>query len=235
MNWGRVVDIIYPRRCVVCEEIIDSNSKGICFECVKKIEYVREPVCKKCGKMILENTVEYCSDCKIKKHTYIQNKSVFLYKGEIQKSIHRFKYENKREYASFFGNEILKMHSDWIIKCKPDCLIPIPLHKSREKQRGFNQAKLLADIIGEALGIPVVDNLLLRVKKTKPQKELNHADRKNNIKKSFIIKENIVELKKSILIDDIYTTGSTLNEAGETLKEAGIMCYGLTLSIGGAD
>ena len=116
---------------------------------------------------------------------------------------------------------------------QPDALIPVPLHKSRMRKRGFNQAALVAERMGERLGIPVEEKLLIRVKKTSPQKELNDSARRENLKNAFQLCGNDVKLKRVVLIDDIYTTGSTLDAAAAALLAAGVeKVYFLSICIG---
>ena len=120
-----------------------------------------------------------------------------------------------------------------LLSWQPDALIPVPLHKSRMRKRGFNQAALVAERMGERLGIPVEEKLLIRVKKTSPQKELNDSARRENLKNAFQLCGNDVKLKRVVLIDDIYTTGSTLDAAAAALLAAGVeKVYFLSICIG---
>ena len=115
----------------------------------------------------------------------------------------------------------------------PQALIPIPLHKDREKTRGYNQAAILAEGISEVTDIPVLENLLIRPNKTKVQKDLSRGERQNNVKRAFHIAKNDVKLKTVVLVDDIYTTGNTILSATEVLKEAGVeKVYFMTLATG---
>lgn len=230
-----MIGAVYPPRCSICEDILENSDIGICKTCFGKLEYISEPVCKQCGKPIFDDTAEFCYDCGRKKHFFLQNKGVFVYRGEMQKSIYRFKYNNKREYGQFYANEIIRAYGDWIKTISPDYLIPIPIYKTKKRTRGFNQSELIADLIGKNLDIPVLNNYLVRVKKTVPQKELNDLERKNNIKNAFKLNKNIVKLRKAILIDDIYTTGSTIDEAARLLADEDIEVYSLTLCIGKGD
>lgn len=151
----------------------------------------------------------------------------------MRASVSRFKYKNRREYADFYVQELLQTCGPAIENWKPDVLIPIPLHKSRRRRRGFNQAELVAKGIGRELGIPVLSDGLIRTKKTVPQKELSDLERKQNLKNAFQLKRNDVRLKKVLLIDDIYTTGSTIDAAAAILLESGVeKVYFLSICIG---
>lgn len=194
---------------------------------------VREPVCMKCGKPLSKEEAEYCPDCLRRKHRYEKRRAVFLYDRVMRASISRFKYHNRREYADFYAEELLRAHGRMLRSWQPDALIPVPLHKSRMRKRGFNQAALVAERMGERLGIPVEEKLLIRVKKTSPQKELNDSARRENLKNAFQLCGNDIKLKRVVLIDDIYTTGSTLDAAAAALLAAGVeKVYFLSICIG---
>jgi ComF family protein len=227
-----ILDIIFPKRCPFCDGVIPPGWQ-ICDDCTGKAELVTEPVCKRCGKPIENSRREYCGDCERKKHFYDAGKAVFVYQGAVQRSLYRFKYANRREYASFYGEMACIQYARWISTLGIEAVIPIPLHRKRRQERGYNQAELLADEIGRRMGIPVEKKLLLRCLNTRPQKELDDRERKKNLKKAFIITQNIVQLRKVLLVDDIYTTGSTVDAAAECLKKSGIQkVYVLCISIG---
>lgn len=185
----------------------------------------------KCGKK-LSAEEEYCTDCKRRKHCYIRGRALYEY-GSAAASIYRLKYGGRQEYAEYFGEEMGRHLGEFIREVKPDALIPVPLHKKRLQKRGYNQAGLLAEALGACLGIPVYDKILIRVKNTMPLKRQNLEERQNNLKKAFNIAQNDVKLNTIIIIDDIYTTGSTLDEAAYALQTAGISkVYFITLACG---
>ena len=151
----------------------------------------------------------------------------------MKESIGRFKYKNRREYGDFYVQEMLRNCGYAVRSWNIDLIVPIPLHKSRRRKRGFNQAELIAKKLGKELGIPVSVDTLFRTRKTKPQKELNDQERKSNLKNAFEIGKNDLEFKKILLIDDIYTTGSTIDIATTILLEHGAeKVYFLSISIG---
>ncbi len=228
-----ILNILYPPTCPICGKILRINNNQICIECKKKITYIQEPICKKCGKVLLFEEQEYCYDCCKKQHSYTRGLALWIYDENLKKSIYRFKYNNKREYAKVYANEIVLHHKRQIKEWNADGIIPIPLHKSKMRSRGFNQAEVLAIELSKQLSIPCYSNLISREKKTLPQKSLNDKQRINNLKNAFKIKQNDVKLNKIILIDDIYTTGVTIDSVTKVLKQEGINeVYFITISIG---
>lgn len=235
--------LLYPDSCPVCGEVQEQLLTGgsaarICPDCEKKVKRVAQPLCMKCGKPLEADRVrrEYCADCMRETHTFVQGKAVFAYQGAIIGSMHRLKYGNRRDYAAVFAREAYETYGDWIRRISPDALVPVPLSKKRRRSRGYNQAQLLAEALSGLTGIPTEDKLLLRVTDTRPQRRLSAKERKNNLENAFQMSKKIVQLEKVLLIDDIYTTGSTADAAAETLMRAGIKkVYVLCICIGGGD
>ena len=236
MNLKKVVDmlggLLYPPRCPVCDEAVPLWERGLCKECIKKIRYVMQPVCCKCGKHLENALEEYCRDCRERTHYYIKGRALYEYK-DIAPALYRFKYSGRREYAKVFGEEITFFLRDFFEEIRPDALVPVPMYRTKERIRGYNQAAVLAQAIGEYTGIPVYKDLVKRIKNTRPLKLLNPEERLNNLKKAFILTENGVKLSVIVIIDDIYTTGSTIDAIAEVLQEnADRKVYFVTLAIG---
>ncbi len=159
--------------------------------------------------------------------------SLFIYNDPVRRSIAYFKYKGRREYADYYAEEMVRNLGRKILSLKPDVLIPVPISTERRKKRGYNQAELLAEGIGRLLNIRVEKDLMVRVRDTAPQKELDRAGRRKNLKRGFKIRADVVKLETAIIIDDIYTTGSTADEIARVLKKAGTdRVYVVTLSSG---
>lgn len=216
-----IIDLLYPRRCPFCDEIVDWG-RMVCPACEERLVFISEPVCKRCGKPLEEETAECCFDCMRKEHAYRAGTALFVHQGAVRDSVYRFKYKNKREYAYFYARQTAKRRGEWIRRRGIEAIVPIPLHKNRQKERGYNQAELYARFLGRLMGIPVVNHCLVRSVDTRPQKELDDVQRKNNLKKAFKCKKNIVQFRYILLVDDIYTTGSTVDAAAMVLKQAGV-------------
>ncbi len=229
----RVESIVFPRRCPVCGEIVTPRGELICPGCIGRLSVIRDPVCCRCGKRVESDRIEYCFDCSRHTHSFIQNMALLEYNEAAKDSMAAVKYKNRREYLDFYGRAICLRFGKRILKLRPQGLVPVPVHKTRKKIRGFNQAELLADIIGEELSIPVYPDALKRIRNTLPQKELGPKDRLKNLTSAFEPGELPANVKTVIIVDDIYTTGSTIEACARALKSAGAEeVYSVTVCIG---
>ena len=195
--------------------------------------YIQEPVCKKCGKPIRFEEDELCYDCQKNELAYEQGKSVWLHKGPVRHSIYQFKYNNKRIYGKFYAEELYRLYGHKMKEWGIDVIIPIPLHRRRKRERGYNQSEIVAKYLGKMSGIRVEQNVLYRIQNTKPQKSLSYKERKANLHNAFLAKGSLKGVRNALLIDDIYTTGNTINEAAKILKDKGALkVFFFTISIG---
>lgn len=229
---GILLDMFYPRRCPVCDKAVKPFGSLICETCKNKFQYINEPYCAKCGKELEEEEREYCGDCRRHRHLYDSGRAVFAYK-DISDSIYRFKYKGRQEYAAYYAGCMAGRLGSWIAMCSPDALVPVPIHDAKRRARGYNQAEALARELGRLMNIPVETKLVKRVRKTAPMKDLSVYERQNNLKRAFKICRNDVKLSTIIIIDDIYTTGSTIDAICYELRKAGVgKIYYAALAIG---
>ncbi|MBO4291203.1 MAG: ComF family protein [Lachnospiraceae bacterium] len=218
--WNSLMQLLFPRRCPVCDGIVTPSGEKICAQCLRKLQPLKAPWCRICG-IGLRREGELCGECRAgRKHFFVRARTLYRYQS-VSQAIYRFKYGGRREYGEFFGEEMAEYLGDFARSIHADGLIPVPLHSKRLSRRGFNQAAVLAHVLGKKWGIPVYEKLLIRRKNTVPLKALNSKERQNNLKKAFHVKENDVKLKTIIMVDDIYTTGATVDEAARTLLDGG--------------
>lgn len=186
----------------------------------------------KCGKPIQRAEQEYCADCVARRHEFEEGRSLWVHKETVCDAIYALKYKNLRINGEILGKELAHYYGGYLRKHGVELLIPVPLHWRRRLQRGYNQAELIAKVLSDDSGIPVDLRLLKRVKSTEAQKNLDPGQRRRNLRGAFCaVKE--VRARRVAVIDDIYTTGSTLDEAARILKRAGAeKVYFLTISIG---
>ena len=228
----KIIKLLWPEICPFCGKIFRD---GICPACKKKLDKltIRHPRCMKCGKPIRKMEQEYCSDCSNLQHNFNEGRSLWIHSIPVSTSIYQFKYHNQRAFAAYYAQEMAVKFETIIWRWKPDIIIPIPLHIRRKRKRGYNQTEILARELGKRLNIPVNSKILKRIKYTHPQKKLDHQARKRNMRNAFRVIGNVKNMKAVLLLDDIYTTGNTIDEAAARLKEAGIEnVYFLTVSIG---
>ena len=238
-----VKEMIYPGRCPVCDGVLstfvikDGKIKRgglIHKDCAEKIRYVKQPVCIKCGKRLkgANRDKEFCEDCAKIKHAYDRGFSLFEYRS-ISGSIYRFKYMGRQEYADFYARATKRVLGKKLSGLGIDLVVPVPMYPKKAAERGYNQAEVYANKVAELLNIPMCANLVGRTRNTLPMKNLDVRGRRNNLKKAFNIQRNDVKFKCVLIIDDIYTTGSTIDEIARLLRMAGVKkVYFLTLAIG---
>lgn len=215
----------------MCDELLpfgfNLENEFLCENCRNKLEFIKEPTCKKCGAMINSSTDIYCARCEDTLWDGFEYGFWILrYNNFVKESIHRIKYAGRREYIDFYGRCIGKIFKNKFKEINPDYLIPVPIHNNRLKERNYNQAKVLADSISNELAkydihIEVNNDLVYRKKNTKVLNKLDGADRAGELKDAFVASD-ASGIEKVVLIDDIYTTGSTINKISEVLKEAGV-------------
>lgn len=230
-----IKELCYPTTCILCGEL---DSRGLCAKCAKKNQIIQEPRCMCCGKPLYEYEQEYCNDCVINKKLFQQGRSLWLHKHEVKHSIYRFKYKNKRVYGEKYAELLVKEYGETIANWKPECILPIPVHKHRKRQRGYNQSEILAKALAEELNreyqvnIRVEANVLQRKKETVFQKKLDNRQRRKNLKGAFSMQSEGELPKRILIVDDIYTTGATLQEISKVLVNSGAEnVFFLTISI----
>ncbi len=231
-NVDKIMKWLWPEVCPFCENVC---RMGICAKCRRELEKLRviEPRCMQCGKPVRHMEQEYCHDFMHTHHYYDRGMSLWLHKHPVSTSIYQFKYHNQRRYGIHFAEELVRIYGRTVIRWNPDVIIPIPLHPKRRRKRGYNQAEIVAEKIGAELGIRVDSSILIRKVNTDPQKKLNHTERKENLKQAFAIRRPLEKGMVILVVDDIYTTGNTIDAAAKVLKDGGAeKVYFLTISIG---
>ena len=229
-------DVFYPEKCMLCGKILEGRESGVCRVCVNKMPYISGDRCIKCSKKT-DGFDNVCVDCASHRHIYRQGYALFGYDGNMERIIADIKYKGKWRNIEWLAKELAYHVSLYIKKWQAQLIVPVPLHKSKLRKRGFNQAGLVAGIIADEYGITYDDRLILRRRRTKPQKKLDDNERKNNLKNAFYVDRlrygKYKHLKTIIIVDDIYTSGSTIDECAAELNRAGVEnVYFLSLCVG---
>lgn len=227
-----LLDFLFPKRCVSC----GTFGVYLCRKCLVKIKFIETPVCPVCERPAIGGATH--PGCQTKS-TLDGLISVCVYDGPIKAAIKRLKYKPWiTDLGKILTDSVVEhLHShtsiNYLIEVKPT-VVPVPLHPSRERERGFNQSEILGKLLAQRLNLEIVPNLLIRHKKTKPQADLKGKDRQENIRDAFVLNHNssfLIHNPNILLVDDVWTTGSTLKACCDVLKRAGTRkVWALTLA-----
>lgn len=223
----RFIDIIYPPRCHICSRFLEKADHEIphfCRGCLKHFAEIRPPFCSICGVPFQSITEENhrCESCLRKRPYYQSLAAPYLYEGEIMEAIHQLKYHGKAYLADSLGKLLASFAMDRFKKTENFLIMPVPLHPKKLRERGFNQSLLLSKIVNHTLNMELDFLSLRRVRYTRPQAGLNREERRKNVRRAFhVLPSKGLKGRTVILVDDVATTGNTLNECGKVLKKAG--------------
>lgn len=211
------LDIIIPHMCQICGGVADDY---VCTDCKQGINFIMGSICTKCGMPFVskESSNHLCSECIKKKQPFKIARSIAEYNGVLLDAIHKLKYNAKTSLAKPLG----LLMAEGLPLDNYDIIVPVPLHKKRLKERGFNQSLLLAKEISKKRKIPIDYLNLKRIRWTEPQINLKGEERLKNVRGSFAVENaRVFKNKNILLIDDVYTTGATVKECSKVLKKTG--------------
>jgi len=221
-----MLSFLFPPVCPLCGKTLLKKHAKLCSKCEKKNIFIQEPVCYSCGKQIESYEAEYCNDCIKHPKSFTKGMGLCIYREPVIQSLAAIKYKNKRVFAEYYLSEIQKRKRIQLKKIQPDLVIPVPLHASKRRKRGFNQAEIFAEGIADMIGCPMEKKLVLRKRDTKPLKKMDPLQRKRTLAKAFQGNQEIYEKtgrpKTVLVIDDIYTTGATSEGVTRALKKLGV-------------
>ena len=211
-----LADALNPQgiKCVVCGRDIEKERNGFCGGCLKKLPYSAR-VCRKCG-VDIRSLNDYCDDCGKNSYAFDEARSPFRYEGEAMKLIRRLKFGGQK----YLAKPMSKLMADTLLRqnWRFDAVTYIPMNKNGLKNRGYNQARLLAEEISDIIQKPMFGGIVKK-EGVIPQEGLDYNGRKDNVKGAFLVTEK--PPGRLLLVDDVKTTGATLGEAAKTLKKAG--------------
>ncbi len=241
-DWlGVFFSLLFPSPCRVCDGPLLSHRSLICGSCWESVRLIDPPFCHCCGIPFPSAesqsfTREFlCGACRTEESYFYQARSVGFYAGVLREAIHMFKYGKRQELARHFGT-LMRDHfpQEWN-RSDIDLLLPIPLHPRRLRERGFNQSLLLARFLAGPLQLKLDARQLSRTRPTLPQSDLPLRKRFENLHGAFVVRSpQRIERKSILLVDDIYTSGATTQEASRTLLRAGaskVYVYTLARSV----
>ena len=211
-----VCDLIYPPVCLGCGQ---AGNEYLCAKCIEKIDVIKLPFCRKCGSPC-ESSI--CFECKTREYVFECACGAGIFEGVLREAIHAFKYKNHIMLADPFAEIMARCLPNTHLAAKVDLVMPIPIHSSRKLERGFDQAVELTRRFCRLVSLPAEYDVLYKHKKTRHQVELSLELRAINLAGAFRVRNaEKIRGKRILLIDDVFTTGATLNEAARTLLDAG--------------
>ena len=221
--WSGLIDVFFPPRCGGCR----AEGSLWCDSCQSNLALIHEPMCAKCGEPDTPGCL--CGKCRQHPLNIEFIRSVAIFQGTLRNAIHRFKYERLSSMAKPFGDLLARY---WIEnRFEADWIVPVPLHSARQRDRGYNQAALLAQRLSERSRHPAIEQGLKRTRATAVQMELKAAERRKNVAGAFECHAAQIKGKRVAVIDDVCTTGATLEACAEALYEAGAASvFALTLA-----
>ncbi len=236
-----LVDWLYPPRCRACgNRIYGKDNEYFCVSCLEQIQIVAHPLCTVCGRPFpgAAGDDHLCGACLNREPYFVGARAWACYPREedsehpLRRVIQKFKYGRKVSLGKPFGRLMTSGCREFLDTCSVDLIIPVPLHRKRLRWRGFNQSLLLARQVARAYGLPVDPFVLQRHKETPPQTRLTEEERRRNVRRAFSIsRQSAIAGKSLLLVDDVYTSGATVNECSRVLKQAGAKeIYVLTLA-----
>lgn len=216
--------LCFPASCLLCDCALPSSAKILlCPSCLPEISFINQPLCTCCGVEFPDSAQgnHYCSKCLTNKPAFEMARAILHYNDAAAKLVHSFKYAGKTYCHSTFSalKSLSTSVTDLVL---PDLIVPVPLHVKRLRERGFNQAVILAHLFFPDNKQQIAAEMLLRTRITVPQTGLSGKDRRKNLKNAFAIGQtDKIKGKSVLLVDDVYTTGTTINECAKILKKHG--------------
>ena len=224
-----LIDILYPPRCHLCSRFLypteaTLDPKYLCTECRASLAPVTHPLCTVCGNPFPASAGQdhLCENCLRSNPWYDLVRAPYLYSGPLMEAVQRFKYKSETHLISTLGPLLSSFAGGYISHPQGIMIIPVPLHRRRLRERGFNQSLLLARAVSSHLGAKLDFLTLVRRRYTAAQTGLSKEKRKKNVKDAFlVVNPERVKGEVILLVDDVFTTGHTLNECARTLKRSG--------------
>lgn len=214
-------DLLLPPACAVCGALLDHPDSAVCAECLSGFEPLPAPGCQRCGQPYPGSGP--CPDCRENRTRLEKVRSVYSFGGTLQEAVLRLKLFKKTRLAAFFADQIARADLPDLDLCAQDLLVPVPLHRNRQADRGFNQAQLICRRLSGLLDVPLAPYHLKRIRPTPSQFMMqSKQERRENLKGAFAVRDRHPFGGKQIcLIDDVVTTGSTLGACADALIKSG--------------
>ena len=219
------LDLLFPAVCPLCAARLGSGRRDpVCGACWRSFARLTPPLCAACGVPVSSEAIARCAACRDIAMPFDYVRAAASYGGAVRDAVHALKFGGRRSLARPLGDLIVEQCAD--VLAAPDALVPVPLARGRERERGFNQAALLAERLGERLSLRVRARWLVRLRATAAQSDLSAAERRANVENAFAAAPAVAG-RDVDLVDDVITTGATVGECARALRASGARCIGV--------
>ncbi len=213
--------LIFPRSCEICSSVLPASNPGLCRACESNLRWIRAPHCVACGRTVTAEN-QRCAECASEHFHFDRAYACVYYEEPVKKLLHLYKFGGRKVLKNFFSGVMDCFIREHFRHMLFDVVVSVPLDKKKERERGFNQSRLLSAHVSRQLGLTEATDKLRRRETTAPQSRLGKAERRRNVKGCFeVLDLGFFRLKKILLVDDILTTGQTASECAHALKNAG--------------
>jgi ComF family protein len=222
----RALDVIYPRNCRFCSDpLLDIEPGVVCRACVSSAKLIEPPFCRQCGSPFVGTVTGdtfVCGYCQDLRFYFRRTVCACRAEGIVRDCILRFKYNREMYFGPHLVDWLVGAGRRWIDWREVDAIVPVPLHPRKQRHREFNQAEYLAAGLGRALKVPVLKGNVRRVKDTGTQTKLDAEARARNLHRAFVVRDaRAFAGKRLVILDDVFTTGATMNSCAKVLRQAG--------------
>ncbi|WP_448381864.1 ComF family protein [Desulfosoma sp.] len=228
---SRAADVLFPPRCAACGgPPYDGPDATWCRACFEHLPFVVSPLCPRCGRPYASSEAmpdHLCGECLSDHFRFDAARSAVIYEGPVRRGILQLKFGGKLHWAPALGRLAALHPPTRNLLDRSEVILPVPMHLRRVRRRGYNQAALLARFAGRMCSRPVAVDAVVRTRFTRPQTRLSRHDRLRNVRGAFVVaRPETVAGKAVVLLDDVFTTGTTLSECADALKDAGAAWVG---------
>jgi ComF family protein len=236
-----LASVLFPAPCAICSQTLTTASRiPVCAQCLDELERISDPICACCGRPLVAApsqkaataVVELrCRLCRTDFYGFDRARSFAVYNRALSEVILLLKYERVTSIAGWFGERLAQLALEPGPGWHADVVVPVPLHRDRRRERGYNQAELIAKPVARRLNVRLDANLLIRTKPRPPQLVLSRAEHWNSVRGAYATREGMkIDNLRILLVDDVLTTGATLDACSRALKKAGASAvFGLTV------
>ncbi len=236
-----LTSVLFPAPCAICGQALTTASRvPVCSPCLDELERISDPICACCGRPLVATATHMaatapielrCRLCRTNFYAFDRARSFAVYDRALSEAVLLLKYEQVTPLADWFGARLAELALDAAPEWRADVVVPVPLHRDRRRERGYNQAELIAKAVARRLKLRLQSNFLIRIKPRPPQLVLSRAEHWGSVRGAYATRKGMkIDNLRVLLLDDVLTTGATLDACSRALKKAGASAvFGLTV------